>query len=866
MEGDQREVASFGKLIVQPSSPIRTGADDTNLGIRNNELGGDRGQSQQERLEGINVAQNGKKKKNPLSPKSETQQRQTPGSIHMVVGVGPESTFWNHLTQRTVATVGMGSLDSVPEGTTVEAGELHAGESSSSRTQRRTLELAAKIGRRSLTVLVDSGSTGNYIDARECTARKLKIDKEDIAEELKMADGTVVKTEGRVQVVLKCGSYRGVVCARVFPGMNKSMILGIPWLTKENPHIDWTQPAVVVKQGQEWVLLPLAKSKRSEDTVHLANQISANQVKKLLKKKETAGAFLGFIRQVNEETTVMDVSGESSTTETSKWDTSLPEEIRKVLEEFDDVFPQDLPLGRPPVRQGHQFRIELEDNVPPVHRPLYKMSPLELEEAKKQIQSMLEHGFIRPSDSPYGAPVLFVPKKDGGLRFCIDYRWLNKKTVRNRYPLPLPEELFDRLGNAKVFSKIDLRSGYWQMPVKPEDVHKTAFKTRWGLYEFLVMPFGVTNAPAQFMNMMNDLLGDYLDDFVLVFLDDVLVYSADTEQHAKHLRKILGKLREQHLYAKASKCEMLKTSVEFLGQQISSGGMTPTEAKLKAVKDWTVPKDVRDVRSFLGFANYYRRFVKDFAAIADPLTTLTKKDVPWQWGPYQRKAFQQLKEALCTAPVLLFPDPKLPYTVVTNASGTAAGGVLMQDHGTGLQPLAFLSRRLKPTEQRYSAYERELAAVAYCLQSWRHYLEGCPGGVTVVTDHQPLVRLMDQPVLTRVQTRWLRLGLFQSIRPTIKYQPGKANIVADALSRSQRSRAEDSTVIKATAEGEDDQELFALSGISVEPSAEDQALWTKAYLQDPSYKTVFQQLRQGGSHRETCMTPAGFLAVKKGDQ
>ena len=174
----------------------------------------------------------------------------------------------------------------------------------------------------------------------------------------------------------------------------------------------------------------------------------------------------------------------------------------------------------------------MEDDVPSLHCSLYKMRPLELEEAKKQIESMLEHGFVRPSDSPYSVPVLFVPKKDGSLRFCIDYRRLNKKTVKNRYPLPLPEELFDWLGSARAFMKIDLRSGYWQMPVKPGDVQKTVFKTRWGLYEFWVMPFGVTNAPAQFMNMMNGLLGEYLDKFVLVFLDNVLIYSANPQDHA----------------------------------------------------------------------------------------------------------------------------------------------------------------------------------------------------------------------------------------------------------------------------------------------------------------------------------------------
>ena len=350
----------------------------------------------------------------------------------------------------------------------------------------------------------------------------------------------------------------------------------------------------------------------------------------MLKRKEVERAFMEIIRLVQQESKGMDAPKESTTTQKPKWDQALPSSIRVVLEEFDDVFPQDLPLGLPPMREGHEFKIDLEDEVPLAHRPLYKMSPLELEEAKKQIKSMLEHGFIRPSDPPYGAPVLFIPKKDGSLRFRIDYRRLNKKRVKNRYPLPLPEELFAGLGSAKVFNKIDLRSGFWQMPVKPGDVHKTAFKMRWGLSEFLVMPFGVTNALAQFMTMMNALLDEYLDKFVLVFLDDVLIYSANPQDHAEHLWKVLGKLRQHKLYAKASKCEILKTSVEFLGQQICRGGMMPTEAKLKAVRYWAFPEDVKCVRSFLGFANYYRRFVQNFATITNTLTSLMRKDVEWQ--------------------------------------------------------------------------------------------------------------------------------------------------------------------------------------------------------------------------------------------
>ena len=302
----------------------------------------------------------------------------------------------------------------------------------------------------------------------------------------------------------------------------------------------------------------------------------------------------------------------------------------------------------------------------------------------------------------------------------------------------------DRLRGAQVFSKIDLWSGYWQMPVRKEDVPKTTFRTRWGSYEFLVMPFGVTNAPSQFMHLVQDILREYLDEFVIVFIDDILIFSRTTEEHAKHLRLVLQKLLDHKVYAKASKCIIHVSELEFLGQWVTTKGVAPVKGKLQAVREWPTPTNLKDIRSFLGFANYYRRFVPGYANIASPLTTLTKKDVRWHWGPPQRRAFEDLKSALCTAPLLIYPDPKLPYTVVSDASGEAAGGVLMQDQGDGLRPIAFMSKAFKPTERRYSAYERELAAVAYCFIQWRHYMEGCPGGVTVITNHKPLTLLMDR--------------------------------------------------------------------------------------------------------------------------
>ena len=420
-------------------------------------------------------------------------------------------------------------------------------------------------------------------------------------------------------------------------------------------------------------------------SIKTVNLCSAKQVARWFHQRKVDEVYLAFIRPVQDEekriVLVVPEKAEMGCDVEKAYQKDVAEEIKAVLQEYQDIFPTDLPPGLPPVRMGHEFKIELEDDTPPIHRPIYKLSPLELEEAKKQIQYMLEHGYIRPSIPPYGAPVLFAPKKDGGLRFCIDYRWLNKKTIKNRYPLPLPEELFDRLGGATIYNSIDLRSGYWQVPLRKEDIPKTAFKTRWGLCEFLVVPFGVSNAPAQFMNLMNDVLADYLDDFVVVFLDDILIYSKTIEDHVVHLRKVLQKLREHQLFAKASKCEIAYESIEFLVQQATPARMSPTEVKIKAVREWDTPQDVKG-RQVLPWAlpTTIGGMCISLPKSAHPLTELTKKGVEWQWGPYQKEAFCQLKQKLCEAPILRYPDPKLPYTMVTDASGAAVGGVLMQDH------------------------------------------------------------------------------------------------------------------------------------------------------------------------------------------
>ena len=448
------------------------------------------------------------------------------------------------------------------------------------------------------------------------------------------------------------------------------------------------------------------------------------------------------------------------------------------LAAYRDVFPNALPDGLPPSREV-DHRIELVPGSSPQSRPTIRLSATELAELKKQLIELEAAGFIRPSKSPFGAPILFVKKKDGTMRMCIDYRALNRITVKNSYPLPRVDELFDRLQGARYFSKIDLRSGYHQIRIAPEDVPKTAFRTRYGHYEFLVLPFGLTNAPATFMHLMHQALRPFLDECALVFLDDILIYSKTLEEHEQHVRRVLDALREQKLYAKESKCEFFKHEVEFLGHRVGQDGVRMMEDKVQAIREWPTPCSVRDVRAFLGTAGYYRKFIRDFSAIAAPLSELTKDSVKFEWAAPHETAFAQLKATIAQGPVLILPNPSLPFVVHTDASGFAVGAVLQQDQGNGLQPIAFLSKKMADAETRYPVHEQELLAIIQALSAWRHYLHGSK--FVVRTDHKSLQFFQTQPMLSGRQARWK--DVLANFDFDIEYVEGKANVVADGLSR-----------------------------------------------------------------------------------
>ncbi|GJR09001.1 putative reverse transcriptase domain-containing protein [Tanacetum coccineum] len=407
-----------------------------------------------------------------------------------------------------------------------------------------------------------------------------------------------------------------------------------------------------------------------------------------------------------------------------------------IVQDFPEVFPEDLP-GLPPTRQV-EFQIDLVPGAAPVARAPYRLAPSEMKELSEQLKELSDKGFIRPSSSPWGAPVLFVKKKDGSFRMCIDYRELNKLTVKNRYPLPRIDDLFDQLQGSSVYSKIDLRSGYHQLRVREEDIPKTAFRTRYGHYEFQVMPFGLTNAPAVFMDLMNRVCKPYLDKFVIVFIDDILIYSKNKKEHEEHLKQILELLKKEELYAKFSKCEFWIPKVQFLGHVIDSEGIHVDPAKIESIKDWTSPKSPTEIRQFLGLAGYYRRFIEGFSKIAKPMTKLTQKKIKFEWGDKQEAAFQLLKQKLCSAPILALPEGSEDFIAYCDASKKGLGAVLMQRE----KVISYASRQLKIHEKNYTTHDLELGAVVFALKIWRHYLYGTK--CTVFTDHKSLHNILDQ--------------------------------------------------------------------------------------------------------------------------
>ncbi|KAF5802176.1 putative nucleotidyltransferase, Ribonuclease H [Helianthus annuus] len=599
-------------------------------------------------------------------------------------------------------------------------------------------------------VLFDSGADKSFVDSKFCELLGLPVKALSAKYEVELADGTLETVSTVLDgcaISIRNHSFPLSLLPFKLAGFDV-VLLGMDWLSHNQAQIVCSRRQVIIKT-------PSGESLAIQgDTRHgLPEQVSMLKASQCLKN----GCVI-YMAQVT-------------------IDEQKPKiEDTPVISEYPEVFPEELP-GLPPDRQV-EFKIDIIPGAAPIARAPYRLAPTEMKELRTQLDDLLAKGFIRPSSSPWGAPILFVKKKDGSMRLCIDYRELNKVTIKNRYPLPRIDDLFDQLQGASYFSKIDLRSGYHQLKVKDEDVHKTAFRTRYGHYEFLVMPFGLTNAPAAFMDLMNRVCKPYLDKFVIVFIDDILIYSKNQADHEKHLRCILKLLHQEKLYAKFSKCEFWLREVQFLGHVVSERGIQVDPAKVEAVMNWQEPKTPTEICSFLGLAGYYRRFIENFSRIAAPLTLLTRRSSKFNWGPKQQESFDTLKQKLSNAPVLTLPDGIDEFVVYCDASHTGMGCVLMQKG----KVIAYASRQLKVHEENYTTHDLELGAVVFALKLWRHYLYGTK--CVIYSDHKSLQHLFNQKELNMRQRRWMET--LNDYDCEIRYHPGKANVVADALSRKER--------------------------------------------------------------------------------
>lgn len=549
-------------------------------------------------------------------------------------------------------------------------------------------------------------------------------------------------------------------------------------------------------------------------------------------------------------------------------------EIRaRVPEEYHEFIPLFLESNNPqlPPRRPYDHKIPLKPGTAPPHGALYSMSLGELEVLKAYLDENLKKGFIRASSSPAAAPVLFARKPGGGLRFCVDYRGLNEITIKNRYPVPLIQETLMRLTKAKFYTKLDARGAYNLLRIAEGEEWKTAFRTRLGLYEYNVMPFGLTNAPASWQHFINDVLHEFLDWFCTAYIDDILIYSETLKEHRKHVRMVLEALREHGVELEIDKCEFHTSETKFLGLIISSSGVSMDPAKVQCILDWETPVHLKEVQSFLGFANFYRRFIQDYSRVVAPLTALTRKDTPFVWSTSCQNAFDNLKQAFTTAPVLRHFDPDREIIVETDASDYVSAGIMSQYDDKGeLHPVAFFSKKHSPAECNYEIYDKELLAIVRAFEEWRPHLESVPTRIKVLTDHKNLEYFMTTKLLNRRQARWSEfLSRFDFV---ITYRPGKQGGKPDALTRrpgdrptqddDERNLHQHQVLLKshnlppesaglATSAPHVPSDPLVLQSLSFEYETPLREQIREAYGQDPLVPIVLSDLRSGSRVAKT---------------
>jgi hypothetical protein len=604
--------------------------------------------------------------------------------------------------------------------------------------------------------------------------------------ELKLFDGTsnaVITQSLELPVLFPTGESMTVNFYVTPLDPSCSVVLGYNWLTRYNPLIDWVLGSITFRpqlldpsspsltSSARAAQLPSQNpSTPSPDSVPRISLIGAAAYMRACKLPGTQS----FRIHLTDKT----FSANSASVSDEAPDLShIPEDYRDFADVFSKAKADTLAPHRP-----YDLKIDLEDGTSPPIVPMYPLSQVELKVLREFVDENLRTGFIRPSNSSHGAPVLFVRKKDGSLRLCVDYRGLNKISKKDRYPLPFISDLLTTAGKARIYTTLDLRHAYYLVRITEGDEWKTAFRTRYGSFEWLVMPFGLTNAPAAFQRFMNDIFSDLLDVHVIIYLDDILIYSDNPSDHKKHVREVLRRLRQHGLYVRPDKCHFSSDTVEYLGFILSKDGLKMDPSKVQTIQDWPEPRKVKDIQSFLGFANFYRRFISDYSDIVVPLTRLTRKGAPWNFDESAKKSFATLKTAFTSAPILTHWVPDKPLIVETDASDYALGAILSMQLDSGeVHPVAFHSRTFTAPELNYDTHDKELLAIFEAFRVWRHFLEGSGIPVDVVTDHKNLEYFSTTKVLTRRQARWSEyLSQFNLV---IRFRPGRLGTKPDSLTR-----------------------------------------------------------------------------------
>ena len=664
--------------------------------------------------------------------------------------------------------------------------------------------------------MIDSGAANSFVNPTFIQSANIPSIKREVPREARVIDGRPIAsgaiTHHSAPFCLSIQGHEETISLDITAIGEYPIVLGLPWLSKHNPVVDWTRQSINFSspqclahcirfdksEGRDSVSTSSSgnlSSTSATDTPHTTHEQSSDNITHNRQPRATpkislvsAAAFrtalksaaIYGITSAPQVQSIVDPTAEDDDIHDHDLE-SLKKIVPGDFHDYLDVFKKSN-SDKLPEHGAYDHAIPLDDNAQPKFGPIYSLSEVELKALDNYLKENLKKGFIRPSTSPAGSPILFVKKSDGSLRLCVDYRQLNKLTKKNRYPLPLIQESLDRLKEARWFSKIDLRAAYNLIRIATGDEWKTAFRTRYGLYEYLVMPFGLTNAPASFQNLINDTLRDFLDIFVIVYLDDILIFSKSKEDHIEHVKQVLERLKQHQLWAKAEKCSFFQHEVEFLGYLVSDEGIKMDPKKVEAVTNWPAPQSIHDIQVFLGFANFYRRFIRSYSKVAAPLTKLLRKEKKFEWGDEESHAFTTLKQAFTSAPILQHYQPGHPIVLETDASDYAIAGVLSHPIDNKLHPVAFYSRKLQPPELNYEIYDKEMLAIVEAFKHWRAYLEGIKN-ITVYTDHKNLEYFTTSKVLNRRQARWAEL--LANFDFKIMYRPGDKMGKPDALTRRQ---------------------------------------------------------------------------------